>query len=141
MPDPAEPDWEATAALEVSRAAAELGAVANQVLPAFPWIISGLVDGVAFYFRERGGEYVIAVAAETTPAEHSWPAGAQRVTIASGLSDDPTTAGREDPARAVRVAVGAVRTWLRQRSCTHDHDAGDRYCRSCGIELVDPTLP
>jgi hypothetical protein len=139
-PDPA-PDWEALAALEVARAAAELGAVARQVIPAFPWVVVGEVDGRGFYLRERSEAYAVVVAPDASPNENPWVAGAVGITIAAGVSGDLNEEGRPSPARAVRVAVGAVRTWVRQRTCAHNHDAADRYCRACGTPLIDPALP
>jgi hypothetical protein len=136
MPDPADPAPQDLAALEVERTAAELGAVARQVIPALPWVIHGEVDGRAFLFRERAEEYVVIVATDVAPSSRPWGD-----TVAAGVSDDLIVRGYLSPARAVHVAVAAVRTWLRQRTCAHDHDAADRYCSACGIAIVDPALP
>jgi hypothetical protein len=40
------------------------------------------------------------------------------------------------------VAVGAVRSFLRQRECGHGRaQPGDRFCPACGTALVAPELP
>lgn len=135
-------DWEVAAAREVALAAAELGATARQEIPAFPWVIVGEVDGRAFYLRERSEVYEVVVAPDATPSQSPWSAGAVTgISVVAGVSDDLLEGGGPSPARAVRVAVGAVRTWLRRRACAHDQDPGDRYCRHCGLALVDPALP
>ena len=135
-------DWEEAAAREVALAAAELGATARQVIPAFPWVIVGEVSGRAYYLAERSEVYEVVVAPDATPSESPWSAAAGHgISVVAGVSDDLLEGGGPSPARAVRVAVGAVRTWLRRRACAHDQDDGDRYCRQCGLALVDPALP
>ena len=136
-----QPDWEALTALEVERAAAVLGATAHLVIPAFPLVIVGEVDGRAWCLRERSGTYELVVAPDLTPLESPWAAGVSGITVAAGVSDDLDEEGRAAPGRAVRVAVGAVRTWLRRRTCAHDHRPADRYCPACGLALVDPAMP
>ncbi|WP_147263027.1 hypothetical protein [Geodermatophilus sp. TF02-6] len=43
---------------------------------------------------------------------------------------------------ALDVAVGAVRSFLRQRACRHGRaQPGDRFCAACGAALVAPELP
>ncbi|PVU82922.1 hypothetical protein DDP54_07795 [Cellulomonas sp. WB94] len=114
-------DWAAAAAREVAQEAAELGATARQEIPAFPWVIVGEVDGRAFYVRERSEIYEVVVAPDAAPTGNPWPAEtAEGITVAAGVSDDFREGDRQSPARAVRVAVAAVRTWLRQRACEHD---------------------
>ena len=141
MADPTAADWKAAAALEVERTAAELGADAHLVLPASPFMIAGEVDGAQFYLRAHSGKYVVVVASDAAPPHDPWAAETIGITVAHGLSEGLQVDGRIQPARAVRVAVGVVRTWQRRRTCAHDHDAGARYCRACGLALVDPALP
>lgn len=142
---PVAPDdlhWEEAAAREVALAAAELGTTARQVIPAFPFVVVGEVGGRAYYLKERSEVYEVVVAPDATPRESPWSAGAGHgITVVAGVSDDLLQGDGPSPARAVHVAVGAVRAWLRRRACTHNHDRGDRYCRHCGLALVDPALP
>src|SRR5690606_1503024 len=70
-----------------------------------PVVVSGVVDGRAFYLRERHDEYRVTVAVADDPLSDPWqaPAEAPSIDIAAGW-------GSFSYADALEIAVDAVRT-------------------------------
>lgn len=130
-----DPWHEDGAAGEVAATAAALGAEARQVLPGFPWVVTGTVDGRSWLLRERSGLYTVSVAPDGDPGGD--PDGRDAVTLRTGSDVELAS-----PAAAVRLAVGTVRTHLRQAACVHGAaPPGARCCPACGLPLVDPATP
>ncbi|MGH3768303.1 MAG: hypothetical protein ACRDTX_24655 [Pseudonocardiaceae bacterium] len=127
---------------ELAQQAQELGVTAQWRLVGAPFVITGNVDGRGFYLRERHGSYCVTIAADDDPAADPWELPAERATldIADGEDDDLTGLdGRFDVARALTVAVRAVRTFLARRECEHRRPADPRhlFCSWCGIRLAE----
>lgn len=127
----------------LAAAASEHGVRASEESPGAPWIIRGLVDGRAFYMRERWDRYIIAMAAADRDDVDPWGSRADSgsLTIQTGTLDELDSDGQVDYAKALSVIVGAIRSHQRRVACTHRHGSGDRYCSACGLALVDPALP
>lgn len=127
---------------ELAEQARALGVTARWAVTAAPFVITGHVDGRGFYLRERHGDYRVTVATDEDPTADPWTLPAERPTadIAEGTEEDLTDAdGGCDPARALTVAVDAVRTFLSRRQCAHEQPRDERhlFCSLCGIRLAD----
>ncbi|MGH3721544.1 MAG: hypothetical protein ACRDRI_22395 [Pseudonocardiaceae bacterium] len=131
-----------TGEAELARHAQELGVSARWRLVAAPFVITGNVDGRGFYLRERHGSYCVTIAPDDDPAADPWELPAERTTldIADGEDEDFTGPdGCVDVARALTVAVHAVRTFLARRECEHQQPTDPRqlFCSWCGIRLAE----
>lgn len=127
---------------ELAKRAEELGVTARWRLTAAPFVITGNVDGRGFYLRERHGFYRVTIAADDDPAADPWELPAERATldIADGGDDDLTGPdGGYDVARALTVAVHAVRLFLARRQCPHQQGPDPRqlFCSWCGVRLAE----
>jgi hypothetical protein len=124
--------------------AAALGVHARIAVGGAPFVLAGTVDGRGFYLRERHDLWRVTVAPDADPGIDPWTADPSVLTldIADGdaarlLADD-----RFSVVRTLDMAVGAVRSFLRQRECEHGRaQPGDRFCPACGTALVTPELP
>lgn len=124
--------------------AAELGVQARIAVGGAPFVLAGTVDGRGFYLRERHDLWRVTVAPDDDPGIDPWTAGPSVPTldIADGDVDRLLTDGAYDVVRVLDVAVGAVRSFLRQRACGHGRvQPGDRFCAACGTALVGPEVP
>jgi hypothetical protein len=117
--------------------AERLGVVIRSMGGEAPFVIRGVVDGRAFYLRERRDLWSVEIAGDESPLTDPWEAGIEvpSITVASGTSDDFDVDGGFSDVRAVEVAVDAVRTFLLRRVCNHA-DA-QRFCPVCGVEVAD----
>lgn len=105
---------------------------------------AGTVDGRGFYLRERHGLWRVMIAPDEDPGIDPWTADPSVPTldIADGDADRLLADGDSSVVRALDVAVGAVRSFLRQRTCGHGRALpGDRFCPACGTALAAPELP
>ncbi|WP_019135760.1 hypothetical protein [Cellulomonas massiliensis] len=124
---------------ELPATAAELGVDAHEEVIAAPWVLTGTVDGVAWYMRERWDTYAIAISSGEDPSIQPWGArGVQTTTIREGDANDLYQGTPPDYGHALRFIVGVIREHLTRASCEHPHRDGDRYCPRCGVALTDP---
>lgn len=120
--------------------ASALNAKAEITLMGAPLVITGSVDGRAYYLRERHGAYQIAVAHPDTPTVNPWNAhDADAVEIRTGSETDLLDSdGYLDIPRTVTLIVDTVREYLLRETCTHKQ-AGTtphaRYCPACGTRM------
>ncbi|SDX57128.1 hypothetical protein SAMN05660209_00732 [Geodermatophilus africanus] len=124
--------------------AAELGVRARIAVDGAPFVLAGTVDGRGFYLRERHGLWRVTIAPDEDPGVDPWTAGPSVPTldIADGDADRLLVKGGFDVTRALDVAGGAVRSFLRQQACAHGRAlSGDRFCPVCGAALVAPEMP
>ncbi len=124
--------------------AAELGVQARIAVGGAPFVLTGTVDGRGFHLRERHDLWRVTVAPDDDPGIDPWTADPSVPTldIADGDADRLLVDGRFSVVRALDVAIGAVRSFLRQRECGHARaKPGDRFCVACGAALVAPELP
>lgn len=127
---------------ELAEAAAELGVEVREEIPAAPWVLTGAVDGRAFYMRERWDTYDIVIAHDDNPTVQPWSdPDTAGITIRSGDSRDLYVGTPPDYGVALRFIVGAIREHLARTTCPHPARAGDRYCPRCGAPLTDPAQP
>jgi hypothetical protein len=123
---------------------AELGVEARIAVDGAPFVLAGTVDGRGFCLRERHGLWRVTIAPDGAPAIDPWTADPSVCTldIADGDADRLLVGGDFGVVRALDVAVGAVRSYLRQRECAHRRaQREDRFCGSCGAALVASELP
>jgi hypothetical protein len=134
-------DWDERAA-QLEQVAAELGVEAVERVPAAPWVISGFVDGRAFYMRERWDVYSIVIAPDDRPGLDVWSmADEPGVVVREGpVTDLVSHGGRVDYRVALPFVVAAVRADLRRRTCPHPARPGDDFCPRCGSPVV-PVAP
>jgi hypothetical protein len=122
---------------------AELGVELREVLPAAPFVISGVVDGRGFYLRERHGSWELVIADESEPAADVWraPRTKPSTVIARGVEHDFTVGGTFSPERALRIAADGVRLFLARQVCAHD--GAGAFTPPCGAACVDgePQVP
>ena len=124
--------------------ATELGARVRITVGGAPFVLAGTVDGRGFYLRERHDLWRVTVAPDDDPGIDPWTADPSVPTldIADGDADRLLVDDGFGVVRALDVAVGAVRSFLRQRECGHRRaQPGDRFCPACGAALVPPELP
>jgi hypothetical protein len=119
--------------------AAELGVELREVVPAAPFVISGLVDGRGFYLRERHGSWEVVIADDADPAADVWraPRTEPSIVVARGVDDDFTVDGVFSPERALRIAVDAVRLHLARQTCAHAGAVS--FCPTCGVAVAAAT--
>ncbi|MHB8451803.1 MAG: hypothetical protein ACYDAQ_15355 [Mycobacteriales bacterium] len=127
-------------------AAADLAVLEARIVCRYaPFVITGTVDGRAFYLRERHGDYQVTIARDAAPLEGPWESAPQveTIDIAEGTDADfgDPRVGQAMAVRALEAAAAAVRTYLRRASCAHEAPEGARYCPACGTELVSPNQP
>ena len=124
--------------------AAELRVQARIAVDAAPFVLAGTVDGRGFYLRERHEVWRVTIATDEDPGIDPWTADPSVPTldIADGDADRLLVDSGFSVVRALDVAVGAVRSHLRQRACGHGRALpGDRFCPACGAALVAPEMP
>ncbi|MDP9460026.1 MAG: hypothetical protein M3Q22_07175 [Actinomycetota bacterium] len=124
--------------------AAELGVRARIAVGMAPFVLTGTVDGRAFYLRERHGLWRVTIAPDDDPTSDPWAAdpSVPALDIADGDADRLLVDDGFSVVRALEVAVGSVRSFLRQRECEHGRALpGDRFCAACGAALVAPESP
>lgn len=127
---------------ELAEAAADLGVEIREAVPGAPWVLTGLVDGRAFYLRERWDLYDIVIAPDQTPSAQPWnEPDLAGITIHSGDSGDLYVGTPPDYRVAVRFVVAVIREHLARAACPHPARPGDRYCPGCGAPLTDPAEP
>jgi hypothetical protein len=128
----------------VAARAAELRVQARIAVGGAPFVLAGTVDGRGFSLRERHGLWRVTIAPDEGPGIDPWTAdpSVPILDIADGDADRLLVDGSFDVTRALDVAVGAVRSFLRQRVCAHGRALpGDRFCPACGAALVAPEMP
>ncbi len=107
-------------------------------------MLAGTVDGRGFYLRERHGLWRVTIAPDEDPGIDPWTAdpSVSTLDIADGDADRLLLDDGFSAIRALDVAVGAVRSFLRQRACGHGRALpGDRFWPACGAALVAPEMP
>ncbi len=110
--------------------AAELGVQARIAVGGAPFVLTGTVDGRGFHLRERHDLWRVTVAPDDDPGIDPWTADPSVPTldIADCDADRLLVDGRFGVVRVLDVAVGAVRSFLRQRECGHARaKPGDRF--------------
>ena len=118
--------------------ATALGVAARIQVWGAPLVIVGVCAGRGFYLRERHGSYRVTIAPDEDPASDPWAADATEPSIDIAAGDgDFADAGPDAFARALRVAVGAVRTALARNECEHRRVGSEPYCPSCGVLLAE----
>ena len=125
--------------LELAEIGAELGVTVREASRVDPWILTGVIDGVAWHMREDAGQYAVVVssATDSTAQPRRAANGVEVSTIRMGLTgDDLYPNSTPDYRSTVRFVVGVVRDYLTQQSCPHPARPGDRYCPRCGTSLV-----
>ncbi|MGY1709159.1 hypothetical protein ACI8AC_06565 [Geodermatophilus sp. SYSU D00758] len=86
----------------------------------------------------------MTVAPDDDPGIDPWTADppVPVLDIADGDSDRLVADGKFGVVQALDVAIGAVRSFLRQRACDHARaQAGDRFWPACGAALIPPESP
>ena len=118
--------------------AREMGAQAKIEIHGCPFVITGVVDGRAFYLRERWEAWRVTVAPADNPLADVWrDRDAGEIDIAEGFSSDFFTHdGKYSPVLALGVAVREVRDYLRRCACHHTRAAV--YCPDCGTKMPEP---
>lgn len=112
---------------EFDATAAELGVEARIRVAGCPLVITGSLDGQAFYFRERHEQYQVEIPTGDPAADLYDEHDHQGQQIASGV-------GHRTAAEALHVSVTAVRDHLRMEGCSHP-DART-FCPDCGIRVT-----
>lgn len=119
-----------------SRAKAE-GAHMEVVIIAAPFVVTGTVDGRAFYLRERHGSYRICMADDTQETDLWGNQDATTVLVAEG--DEAELRGEDGQSSAdkiVALIVNSVRIGLRRLECPHTSTTVDSdFCPRCGTQL------
>jgi hypothetical protein len=124
--------------------AAELGVQVRVAVDWAPFVLAGTVDGRGFYLRERHGLWRVTIAPDDDPGIDPWASdpSVPILDVADGDADRLLVDGGFSVVRALDVAVGEVRSYLRQRECGHGRvQPGDRFCPACGAALVAAELP
>lgn len=139
-------------AVRIQVEATRLGAEVLNFGGEAPFEMEGSVDGVRFFLRERWGTYEVRVPDEEA-GDDADPADTRNgvYVIDEGCDtdlyghfgcEDPGCSKENsgyDPVQPLRVAVRAVRRYLRQRSCDHsEQQPEDVACAQCGTHLTDP---
>lgn len=139
-PDPDEIEHERLRDVAFQETAERLNVQAHVAVSAAPFVISGIVDGRAFYMRERHGHYRVTIAHDDNPLVDPWTSDAAipTIDIAAGSEAefyDGTATFREDI--ALTTTVNSIRIYLLRRDCAHEPptDHAHRFCRQCGIQL------
>jgi hypothetical protein len=133
---PEQEAWWRDQAAKLATAAAELQIEATEEVPGAPWVIVGRVDGRRFYLRERWEAYTIVISPADDPDLDPWRSDLG-VLVRGGDAADLLADGRVDYGRALRVVAEAVRTHMRRETCPHSHADQDRFCRACGLPLMN----
>lgn len=99
--------------------AAELGYIAAERLPGFPWVIRAVVDSHKARWRESGEQWVLYVDGRI---------------VERGIYDAPSS---EEPAATLRDILNRVRTHLLRERCNHSRAfvEGDPWCGECGLQI------
>lgn len=130
---------------ELAKAADELHVTQARIeVGGAPFVITGIVDGRAFYLRERHGTYRIVLAPETNPLADLWIERIDNeITIAKGSESDLYNGQQFSPGHALRVTVRAIRSYLTRQTCPHAHRHEHPYCPDCGAPQAtyDPADP
>jgi hypothetical protein len=144
-PDPEEVELQRLRDIRFDEAVARLGVQAQVAVSAAPFVISGIVDGRAFYMRERHDHYRVTIAHDDNPLLDPWTSDAAIPTIdIAGGSEaefyDDTATFRQDI--ALTITINSIRTYLLRHECPHETptDHAHRFCRQCGIQLPDYSL-
>jgi cysteine synthase len=118
----------------------ELAVDAKVACSMCPLAVTGHCDGHAFYLRERHGEYRVTVSVEPSAVD-LWTSGDEvpYVDVATGSDVDIYDADEHPYSAALRVAVTAVRDWLRRTGCDHAPRGDRAFCPDCGERA--PTSP
>lgn len=116
----------------------ELGVQLFSFFPAAPTVISGVVDGRGFYFRERHDFFQVVVAPDDDPECDLWqaPPSTPKIIVLEGHVSSiaaPNGRGAGSIENFFRVTVNEVRLFLLRRECVHA-DA-KRFCPVCGVEI------
>lgn len=123
-------DWVVEQRNALRQKADALGVKAEIACLAAPFVITGNVDGRGFYLRERHDLYRVTISGDDDPGANPWTDKdySSQLDVVNGDSEDFADAGE-----ALELAVAAVRTYLRQRTCVHPYECPDvRYCPNCG---------
>jgi hypothetical protein len=122
------------------REANRLNAQAEVRVEAAPFVISGIVDGRAFYMRERSGRYRVTIATDDDPLNDPWNSDPEvpTIDIAAGSEAefyDTDGVFRQD--RALAITIDCIRSHFLRRDCEHEppSEAAHRFCRKCGVDL------
>jgi hypothetical protein len=119
-----------------------LGVEAEIAVEMCPLVITGVVDRRAFYLRERHDIYRVTIACAESPLDDPWrsPPEVRTIDIAEGSAGEFVSDESAEIA-ALRIAVDAVRSYLRVDTCTHEVPTDDehRFCRRCGSSLSGVT--
>lgn len=109
-----------------------------------PFVITGTVDGRAFYLRERHGNYRVDIAPDTNPTADIWADRSDgEITVTQGDESDFYRDGTFSPGLALRIAATAIRSHLDRAACDHAQRGTHRYCPDCGDTRpdFDPAAP
>jgi hypothetical protein len=139
---PVDPDEERAEREREERFAAEAAAlgVEARIKASFaPFVIVGVCDGRGFYLRERHGCYRVTIAPDDDPGSDPWAAESTEpsIDVASGDVSELDDHGQYAPAKALRVAVQAVRSALARNTCNHRRVESEPFCPSCGVRIDD----
>lgn len=108
-----------------------------------PFTIHGVVDGRAFWFRERHDLWRVEIAPDEQPlADLEQVHAFSVIVVGEGGSEDLEQGNAFDVA-ALQVACDAVRLFLLRRECVHETHllggAAARFCGACGVEIASAT--
>ena len=131
---------------EAEEHAARLGVTITSYGGLFPFVVTGSVDGRAFFLRSRGGAWRIEIADDATPTVDPWTDhDHDTIEIASGLDQQLSTTvdtDNYDPQTVITTCATAVRTYLGTPACTHSHmQTGYLYCPDCGTARNRTNMP
>lgn len=102
-----------------------------------PYVLRGVVDGRAFFLRERHDMWRVEIAGDDRPDIDPWTdRDGDSIVVAEGVSDVFDHAVNEGTFFDVAIldtAVSAVRSFLQRRSCPHDR--AETYCPRCGVAM------
>lgn len=102
-----------------------------------PYVLRGVVDGRAFFFRERHDVWRVEIAGDDHPGSDPWTnRDDDSIVVAEGVSDIYDRATDTDvfyDVVVLDIAVDSVRTFLQRRTCLHE--GAETYCPRCGVAM------
>lgn len=123
---------------ELAEVAGRLGVELRLESWGAPLVIAGVVDGRGCFLRERHGSFQVEVAPDEDPGRDVWRAPPEELSlvILEGSEEQlQPKPGEHFIQRSAEVLVGAVRSFLTQRTCSHE--GMRRYCPECGVAATE----
>ncbi len=129
--------WKKRRAL--SAVADKLGISVREEISSRPWVITGNVDGRAFYALQSYAGDKIVVASDDRANVCPWDAPDMDpvIVLHSVTSIFPRRTTEADYEPTLRFIVAKIREYLLVARCEHTRLADARYCPRCGVPLAD----